>query len=134
MFRVYDVEEKKWIRKNIYLSPNEELFLIKKPWFGLVKRPIELSQDRYIYHNDINLYDKDNALVYEGDFIKAQVEEDKSVIGLVAYARELSSYVILCVDSDEFYTLGSNVSSEIKVVGNVFDGYKEEKEDGKQAL
>ena len=123
MFRVYDVEEKKWIRKNIYLSPNEELFLIKKSWFGLVKRPIELHQDKYIYHNDINLYDKDNVLVYEGDFIKAQVEEDKSVIGLVAYARELSSYVILCVDSDEFYTLGSNVSSEIKVIGNVFDGY-----------
>lgn len=124
VYRVYDSELKKWVKDNIYLNPDGELFLIKQTLFGTVKIPLALSQDRYIYHQDINLYDKDGVLVYEGDYILARVTEDKEVIGLVAFAHELSAYVILCVDSDEFYTLGSNVSSEITVIGNVFDGYE----------
>ena len=123
-YRVYDTEKKKWVQDNIYLTPNGELFLIKKSMFGTVKVPLALSQERYVCHQDINLYDKDETLVYEGDYIRANVTEDKVVVGLVAYAHELSAYVILCVDSDEFYTLGSSVSTEITVIGNVFDGYE----------
>ena len=133
-YRVYDTKKKFWLKDNIYLNPDGELFLIKKSMFGMVKVPLALSQDRYIYHKAIDLWDKNQRQVYEGDYIQAQVSEDKSVVGLVAFAVELSSWVILCVDSDEFYTLGSDVSSEIEVIGNVFDGYKEEKKDGKQAL
>ena len=124
MYRVYDNDKKVWLKDNIYLSPNNELFKIKKSVLGMVKTLLILSQDRYIYHQDIMLNDKNDTLVYEGDYILAKVAEDKEVVGLVAYAHELSSYVILCVDSDEFYTLGSNVSLEIEVIGNVFDGYK----------
>lgn len=124
MFRVYNTEEKKWVKNNIYLSPDGELFLIKKSVFGTVKVPLALSADKYVYHRDINLYDKDGELVYEGDYIRASVAEDKEVIGVVAFAIELSAYVILCVDSDEFYTLGSETTEFIKIVGNVFDGYE----------
>ena len=123
-FRVYDTEKKVWIKNNIYLNQNNELFLIKQSLFGMVKVPLALDADRYIYHRDINLYDKENVLVYEGDYIKAQVTEDKTVIGLVSYAEELSAYVILCIDSDEFYTLGSEICEYIEVIGNVFDGYE----------
>lgn len=133
-YRVYDNEQKKWVKDNIYLSPDGELFLIKKSLFGMVKVPLTLSQDRYIYHRAIDLYDRNKKQVYEGDYILAQVAEDKSVVGLVAFAHELSAYVILCVDSDEFYTLGTEVCEHIGVIGNVFDGYKEEKKDGKQTL
>lgn len=124
VYRVYDTEQKKWVKDNIYLNPDGELFKIKKSIFGTVKVPLTLSQDRYVYHQDIMLNDKNGNLVYEGDYIRASVSEDKEVIGMVAYAHEISAYVILCVDSDEFYTLGSNVSSEIEIVGNVFDGYE----------
>lgn len=124
MFRVYNNNEGKWIKKNIYLNPNGELFLIKQSLFGMVKVPLALSPDIYTYHRDINLYDKNQNLVYEGDYVRARVAEDKEEIGLVTYAHELSAYVILCVNNDTFYTLGSNVSSEIEVIGNVFDGYK----------
>lgn len=127
MFRVYDNKRKEWVKDDIYLSSNDELFLIKKSLFGMVKTP--LDSDIYVWHKDIDLYDKNNVLVYEGDFIKAKVSDDKEVIGVVAYAFDLSSYVILCVDSDEFYTLGSQVSSLIEVVGNVFDGYNKVNED-----
>ena len=133
-YRVYDNEKKCWINDNIYLSPNGELFLIKRSALGWTKLPLALSQDRYIYHKAIDLWDKENVQVYEGDYIQAQVNEDKLVIGLVAFAHELSSYVILCVGSDEFYTLGSEVTEFIQVVGNVFDGYTEVVQDGERTL
>jgi len=133
-YRVYDNEQKKWIKDNIYLNPEGELFLIKKSVFGAVKVPLALSQDRYVYHKAIDLWDKNQKQVHEGDYILAQVSEDKSVIGLVAFAVELSAWVILCVNSDEFYTLGSETTEFIEVIGNVFDGYKEEKKDGQQTL
>lgn len=133
-YRVYDNESKKWVKENIYLNPNDELFLIKQGWFGTVKIPLALDSNRYIYHKDINLYDKNNILIHEGDYIRARVAEDREEIGLVTYAHELSAYVILCVDSDVFYTLGSSVSSEIEIIGNVFDGYNEVKRDDEQTL
>ena len=72
--------------------------------------------------------------VYEGDYIQARVAEDESVIGLATFAHELSAYIILCVDSDTFYTLGSSVSKEIEIIGNVFDGYKKVKQNDEQTL
>lgn len=134
VYRVYDNKRKKWIKNGVYLSPNGELFKIKQGVLGLTKVPLTLDGERYIYHQAIDLYDKHQKQVYEGDYICAQVDKDKSVIGLVAFAHELSSWVILCVDSDDFFTLGSETTEFIEVIGNVFDGYKEEKKDGKQAL
>lgn len=133
-YRVFDTEENRWIWNNIYLTPNGELYTINQSSFGWNQVPSALSGDRYVYHTDIDLCDKNNKLVYEGDYIRAQVTEDKSVVGLVAYAFDLSAYVILCVDSDEFYTLGSSTSPLIEVIGNVFDGYNQVNEDDQQAL
>lgn len=121
MYRVYDNEKKCWVKDNIYLTPDGELFKIKRLLFGLVKKPLILSPDRYICHRDINLQDKNGREIYEGDYVLAKVDEDKTVVGLVAYAIELSAYVILCVDSDEFYTLGSNVCDYIDKIGNVLE-------------
>lgn len=133
-YRVRDTLKDCWIKDNVYLSPDGELFLIKKSVFGMVKVPLALDATRYIYHRAIDLWDKNQKQVHEGDYIKAQISEDRSVVGLVAFAVELSAWVILCDDSDEFYTLGSETTEFIEIIGNVFDGYKEEKKDGKQAL
>ena len=95
-YRVYDLEQKCWVSDNIYLNQNDELFLIKQSLFGMIKIPLKLSQDRYVYHKDINLYDKESHLIHEGDYIRAEVSDDKVVIGVVVYAPELSSYIILC--------------------------------------
>lgn len=123
-YRVFDTEMNQWIKNDVYLNPDGELFLIKQSLFGWTKIPLELSQERYVYHNDIELYDKNENLVYVGDYIKAQVAEDRSVVGLVTYAHEMSSYIILCDETNEFFTLGSEVTELIEIIGNVFDGYE----------
>lgn len=130
-FRVYDTKEKQWLEKNIYMNLDGELFKIKQSLFGMVKIPMALGSERYVFHRDIGLTDMYGNEVYEGDYIKAivgNVSEDgeyKVEIGVVAYAPELSSYIILCENSNTFYTLGSSISTEIVVIGNVFDSYKE---------
>lgn len=123
-FRVRDTFKGRWVADDIYLSPKGELFKIKQSLFGMVRVPLALDATRYIYHRAIDLWDKKNVQVFEGDYILAQVAEDRSVVGLVAFAVELSAWVILCDDSDEFFTLGSETTEFIQVIGNVFDGYK----------
>lgn len=128
MFRIYDTEQKKWINENIYMSTNGDLYTLvnnNRIIFNADRLSLLENDGRYVYHRAINLCDKDELMVYEGDYLKASVSEDKTVIGMVAYAHELSAYVILCVDSDEFYTLGSEIMEYIQIIGNVFDGYSE---------
>lgn len=122
-YRVFDTEMNQWIKENVYLNPDGDLFLIKKSIFGRTKKPVLLDSNRYVWHQDIELYDRENNLVYIGDYVKAQITEDKSAIGLVCYAHDMSSYIILC-DDNIFYTLGSEVTEFIQIIGNVFDGYE----------
>lgn len=122
-YRVYDTQEKKWIWNKVYLTPSGELYIINQSVLGWTKLPLALSQERYVYHKAIDLWDKNQKRVFEGDYISAQVEDDRRVLGVVAFAPELSAYIILCTESNEFYTLGTDVCDLIEVVGNVFDGY-----------
>lgn len=121
LFRVYDEDEKKWVEDNIYLTPNGDLVMIKKV-MGFAKIPIVLDQGRYIYHKMINLQDVDNTEVFEGDYLLARVDDEKEVVGLVTFAEELSSYIILDVNDNKYYPLGSDIKEFIRVIGNVFDG------------
>lgn len=128
MHRIYNIKTKKWETDNIFIAPNDDLYTMKRTIF-CKKELIPISDEDYVIHRDIELFDKNVKLVYEGDYIRARVSDDKTVIGLVTYAHELSSYVILCFGSDEYFTLGSEICEYIEVIGNVFDGYDEEEQD-----
>lgn len=132
-YRVYDTEMNEWIKDDIYLYPDGNLFLIKKSTFGGMKKPVLLDSDRFVYHNDIGLYDKNGDLIYIGDYVRAQVEEDRFVIGVVACAQAPAAYTILCEDIEECFILGSEVCQFVEKIGNVFDGYEVDI-DGEQAL
>lgn len=120
MYRVRDLEKDCWVKDNIYLSPNpfSELYTFK----GVLKNKFTLlPNDKYVIHKEIGLYDKNEILIYEGDVIRAQVADDKDIIGLVTYANDLAAYIILCYQTDEYYVLGTDVCQCVEIIGNVFD-------------
>ncbi len=132
MFRVYDKKLKQWMQKGVYLA-SDALYVEKRSLFGTRLQRVQ-TDERYICHFYIYMLDNYGTRIYEGDYLKAKVSEGKTVIGLVAYAEEIGVYVILSVDSDEYYILSNEISNRIEVIGNVFDGYNEEEKDGKQPL
>lgn len=128
-YRVYDNKKKKFVTNNIFLTPDGELVESKKSLFG--NKMTFVDENRFVYQRYIELNDKNNNPIYIGDMLEAQVAEDRIVRGVVTFAEELSSYIILCFDPDEFFTLGTDVAQFIEVVGNVFDDDKKGKKDGK---
>ena len=119
-YRVYDKKRKKWLNDDVYLNPDGELFQATKSILGGNKLTF-ISQDRYVYQKSIELEDKNGKEIFIGDYLKAQVAEDRTVSGIVTFAAELSAYIILCFDTDEYFTLGQWVSSDIEIIGNVFE-------------
>lgn len=124
-YRVYDKKKKRFVTDNIFLTPDGELVESKKSLFG--NKLTFVDQNRYVYQKYIELDDKNNVPIFMGDYVNAQVSEDREISGLVTFASELSSYVILCFDSDEYFTLGTEVCPYIQVIGNVFDDMKKGK-------
>lgn len=127
-YRVYDKKRKKFITDNVYLTPDGELVESKKSLFG--NKMTFVDGNRFVYQRYIGLEDRDGNPIYIGDTLEAQVADDRIVKGMVTFAPELSSYIILCFESEEYFTLGESVCDLISVVGNVFDDDKRGKKDG----
>ena len=117
MFRVFDNKEKKWVKEGIYLSPNNDLSTSKKALFGTEKLSLA-SDNRYIWHRDIGLTDKNNKLVFEGDICKAK---DGVFTGVVAYVREHAAYYLLDDEHMTYYPLGVQYMDMVEVIGNIFE-------------
>ena len=112
------------------MTPDGELLKSNPTVFGGAKLS-PASQDRYAYLEDIDLCDKNGTLIFVGDYISAEVADNRVVKGIVTYAKELSSYVIVCFDCDEYYVLGESICKYIEVIGNVFDEFFDDKRNNK---
>lgn len=128
-YRVYDKKKRKFVTDNVYLTPDGELVESKKSLFG--NKMTFVDGNRFVYQRYIGLEDKNKNPIYIGDYLEAQVAEDRIVRGVVTFAEELSAYIILCFDPDEYFTLGTDIVQYISVVGNVFDDDKKGKKDEK---
>ena len=124
-YRVYDKKKKKFITDNIFLTTDGELVESKKSLFG--NKITFVDQNRFVYQRATELQDKNGASIYVGDYLEAEVAEDKTVQGLVTFAEELAGYVILCFENGEYFPLSNQVCDRIRVVGNVFDDLKKGK-------
>lgn len=124
-YRVYDKKKRKFVQDNIFLTPEGELVESKKSILG--NKVTFVEQNRFVYQASIDLADKNDTQIFVGDYLKAQVSEDKEIYGLVTYSEQLSSYIILNFETDEYYTLGESVREFIEVAGNVFDDLKKKK-------
>ena len=118
-YRVYDKKKKKFVQDNIFLTPDGELVESKKSLLG--NKLTFVDQDRFVYQKYIELNDKNNTPIYIGDYLEAQVDENRVITGLVTFSAEISSYIILCFDTEEYFSLGESICEYIKVIGNVFN-------------
>ena len=121
MYRVYDKQKKRWLKHGIYLAPNGELYILEKTVFKKKEKLVAVSDDRYIYHRDIGLTDKNDVLIYEGDIVEAMINEDETINAEVAYVDHIASYVLLDYKAGRYYSLGTERAKLIEVIGNVFD-------------
>ena len=122
-FRVYDKKKRKFVTNNVFLTPDGELVEPKKSLFG--NRMTFVDQNRFVYQKSTELRDKDDKEIFVGDYLSAEVSDDRVVEGIVTFAEELGSFVILCFDIDEYFVLSQSVCDHIQIVSNVFDLKKE---------
>lgn len=121
-YRVYDKKKKKFVTDNIFLTPDGELVESKKSLFS--NKMTFVDGNRFVFQKSTELFDKDNKEVFVGDYLSAEVSDDRIVEGLVTFAEELGSFVILCFDTDEYFVLSQSICSRIQVTKNVFDDNK----------
>lgn len=117
MYRVYDNQAKSWVKDNIYLSPNGDLYIAKKTLFG--ERLEMVSDRRYTKHRSIGLRDGNNVGIYEGDICYI---ESLDATGVVTYITEHASYYLLDNKHYKYYPLHEARCRQLRVIGNVFDG------------
>lgn len=117
VFRVYDVEEGKWVKDRCFMDSSENLHIANKTFFGNVKISL-VSSDRYIYQYEIGLDDANGVPIYEGDIC----ESTDGKVGIITYVPEFASYLILDYKTKKHFILTAKICSEnLKVIGNVFE-------------
>ena len=106
-FRVFDKKKKRFVKDNIFLTPDGELVESKKSIWG--NKMTFIDQNRYVYQRYIGLEDKDNNPIFIGDYLEARVADDEIVTGIVSFAQELSSYVIFCDCNFKYFSLSNAI-------------------------
>ena len=119
MFRIFDKIENEWMdNEDVALTPDGDIVLIRTGFFGKITLEYSQEDSRYIVHKDVELFDKEDELIYEGDFC----ESDDGRVGLIYYSTERAAYVFLDVVNQEYLELSDAICSHwLTVVGNVFD-------------
>ncbi len=116
MYRVFDLENKEWCTNTVAVLSYGGIFGIVHKAFGLTQlKP--LSTTRFVTHKSIDLLDKNNQMIFEGDILQAE----RDITGVVSYAPELASFVLLNYTTSEYYLLGTEICQHLTIVGNVFD-------------
>lgn len=119
MYRVFDNVEHGWVQDCIYLSPNDDLSMVKtkKSLFGNTKLNL-VSDKRYICQRDIGLLDKKKNLIFEGDICSTKSND---IMGVIAYVPEHASYYLLDDRTMKYYPLSEVRCKQLEVIGNVFE-------------
>lgn len=121
MLRIFDKLKGRWIKNDIYISTNENMFKIDRTLFKNKEKLVQVSSERYVIHKDIGLVDKNYQLIYEGDIVNAQISEDEFIIVEIAYVNQTASYMAFDFKTDTAYSITEEGCKFMEVVGNVFD-------------
>ena len=115
IFRVYDRENKTWIKNDAYIDSDGNLFILKKTLFG--RQKMLTDENKYVYHKSIEKKDKNDVWIFEADICKS---EKAGIVGVIAYIPENAAYCLLDYNNNLCYDLNID-SQEIEKIGNIFD-------------
>lgn len=124
MYRVYDKELEEW-RDDIVVFNDGALGVYT--FHKLLPNTVSIlfNEEPYVIHFDTGTYDKNNNVIFEGDICKDK-DGNEYIVG---YGREVGAYCLFDYDNDLYYILVDEVSNDVEVVGNVFDGVVNTDED-----
>lgn len=129
MLRVFDTVNNIWCDGEFCISSMGDLMEIKKRPFGLEKINL-LSDNRYVWHKDIGLYDSKDNLIFEGDICEMNLpmEPDnpdnntyESSYHAVVYSYENAAYYLVDMENSACCRFNEEVLQYITVIANVFD-------------
>lgn len=121
MFRVYDNENNKWVKDDVFVSQIGDVFIAKKSRmskFGYEKMNL-VSERKYSVQYSIGINDKNGRLIYAGDICKCDIEG--GILCVVAYAADKGAYLLFDTENMVYYPILEELWSKVEVVGNVTD-------------
>ena len=124
MFRVRNIKDDKWEIGEFHISNNGDLMKVNvtKSKFGKEKIDINLlSENKYVWQQDIGYDDKYGNHIYEGDICRIETS-DGFIMCVVAYIPSRASYMMLDNENSKYYEFHNEAKDYIEIVGNVFDG------------
>lgn len=118
MYRVWNKEEACWIKENIVILPNGDISTIEpyKNKLNIFQTDLK-SENKYIVHFSININDKNNINIYEGDIIKT----DFDVIGAICYIPERLGFFLIDFKNYKYYILDAERCKQCEIIGNVME-------------
>lgn len=117
MFRIFDHREKKWVRENIFLTPMNDLYVLNEKRFR--KKRLQIVADtRYTCQKDIDLFDVNGRLIFEGDICKIS---PSNAVGVIAYIPERASYYLLDEENLKYYPLTKERCRQMEIIGNIME-------------
>ena len=103
-FRAWDLHNKEWVLDDFWIFPDGRIY------FG---EGVIFSPDEFVIHQYINLKDKNDKEIYEGDLFN---------IGGAIYQIEYKRDIFVLNNSEEDYELCASVyCKNNKIIGNIYE-------------
>lgn len=116
-YRVFDTKNKIQITSTVVTDGRGDIFVCKQGWFKRYSLKL-LPDHRYVVHRCVEIKDKNDKDIFEGDIC---VAKDGVFTGVVTYVPEHASFYLLCDAESTFYPLGFEYQELLEVIGNVIE-------------